>query len=109
MVLYHAHLLGVSGGGVGVDVFFVISGYLITTLVLDDIGKGRFSIGYFYERRIRRILPALFTVLLASSITAWILLLPPAAKEYGLSLMATVSFLVESTVPFQNKLLRTCR
>jgi len=92
VVLYHIGPRYVPGGFVGVDIFFVISGYLITALLLEDIRKERFSIGYFYERRIRRILPALFAVLLTSSIAAWITFFPIATRDYGLSLMATVSF-----------------
>ena len=60
VVLFHAHVPGVAGGFVGVVyVFFVISGYLITTLILDDLHAGRFSLGAFDQRRIRRIFPAL--------------------------------------------------
>ena len=66
VVLFHAGLAGFSGGYVGVDVFFVISGYLITRLIHDEMTDGRFSIVQFYERRIRRIFPALFAMLAAS-------------------------------------------
>ena len=65
VVFYHAGINLFSGGYVGVDVFFVISGYLITNIILSDIEKNRFSIKNFYERRARRILPALFLVSLA--------------------------------------------
>ena len=64
VVLYHAGFGVFSGGFVGVDVFFVISGYLITTLIIVDLEKGSYSITAFYERRARRILPALFFVML---------------------------------------------
>jgi len=60
VLFFHAGLPPFSGGFVGVDIFFVISGYLITGIILADIGKGRFSIATFYERRIRRIFPALY-------------------------------------------------
>ena len=63
VVLYHAHMPGVSGGFVGVDVFFVISGFLITSILAADVAAGRFSIVTFYERRVRRIFPALFVML----------------------------------------------
>ena len=65
VVFYHAGINLFSGGYVGVDVFFVISGYLITNIILSDVEKNRFSIKNFYERRARRILPALFFVSLA--------------------------------------------
>jgi len=70
VVLFHAGLVGFSGGYVGVDVFFVISGYLITRLIHDEMSAGRFSVARFYERRIRRIFPALFAVLAASTVAA---------------------------------------
>lgn len=59
---YHAHVPGFSGGYVGVDIFFVISGFLITRIILQDLARGSFSIINFYERRVRRIMPALFVV-----------------------------------------------
>jgi peptidoglycan/LPS O-acetylase OafA/YrhL len=92
VVLFHTRLVRVPGGFVGADIFFVISGYLITTLLLEDIRKERFSIANFYERRVRRILPALFAVLLFSSVAAYAILLPRDAKDYGRSLAATVFF-----------------
>lgn len=66
----------------GVDVFFVISGYLITTIIISDMESGRFSILEFYERRARRILPALFFVMAASLPFAWLLLLPGDMKQF---------------------------
>ena len=60
VILFHAGFELFNGGFVGVDVFFVISGYLITTILIEDLEKKRFSILKFYERRARRILPALF-------------------------------------------------
>src|SRR5580704_2760991 len=92
VVLFHAGMVRVSGGYVGVDVFFVISGYLITTILLEDIRRERFSIATFYERRARRILPALFTVLFFASLIAYKLLLPNDARDYGRSLIATLGF-----------------
>jgi peptidoglycan/LPS O-acetylase OafA/YrhL len=68
VVLFHAGVSQVSGGFVGVDIFFVISGYLITSLILGEMAEGRFSLLSFYERRIRRIFPALFLVLAVSSV-----------------------------------------
>ena len=60
IILFHAGFASFSGGFVGVDIFFVISGYLITMIVLSQIEKGEFSLVNFYERRARRILPALY-------------------------------------------------
>ena len=76
VVLYHAHMPGVSGGFVGVDVFFVISGFLITGILAADVAAGRFSIVTFYERRVRRIFPALFAMLAVSARRwrSWLLL-----------------------------------
>jgi peptidoglycan/LPS O-acetylase OafA/YrhL len=65
VILFHAGFGLFSGGFVGVDVFFVISGYLITSIILQELGTGTFSLMRFYERRARRILPALFVVVLA--------------------------------------------
>ncbi|MDJ1009699.1 MAG: acyltransferase family protein [Paracoccaceae bacterium] len=76
VVFYHAGLAGFSGGFVGVDVFFVISGYLITRIIHDEMLQGRFSILSFYERRARRILPALLAVLAASFVAGWVWLGP---------------------------------
>ena len=60
VILFHAGFELFSGGFVGVDVFFVISGYLIATIIISELAQGSFSIVNFYERRARRILPALF-------------------------------------------------
>jgi peptidoglycan/LPS O-acetylase OafA/YrhL len=87
---YHAGFPGLSGGYVGVDVFFVISGYLITGIILRECEAGTFSLASFWERRARRILPALFLVLAACLVPA-ILVLPPAMLEsFGASLGASV-------------------
>jgi peptidoglycan/LPS O-acetylase OafA/YrhL len=84
VVFYH---LGtpVSGGFVGVDVFFVISGYLITSVILADLRDGNFSFLKFYERRIRRILPALLAMLFVSTILACRYLTPAELEAYGKS------------------------
>jgi len=63
VILYHTGSSLVGGGFVGVDIFFVISGFLITGIVYGELVEGRFSIARFYERRARRILPAVFVVL----------------------------------------------
>lgn len=92
VILFHAGFSAFSGGFVGVDVFFVISGYLITTIITDEIAKGSFSIARFYERRARRILPALFVVLMACIPFAWWLMDPFEMKEFGQSILGTASF-----------------
>ncbi|SDZ94190.1 acyltransferase family protein [Microbulbifer marinus] len=88
----HAGLPGFSGGFVGVDVFFVISGYLITGILLREIGEDRFSLTSFYERRARRILPALFAVLIVSLAVGWFVLPPEPLKELAQSVLATLLF-----------------
>jgi peptidoglycan/LPS O-acetylase OafA/YrhL len=71
VVLFHARLFPFASGYVGVDIFFVISGYLIGGIILRDITARRFSFAMFYARRARRILPALFTVVLTSCLAGW--------------------------------------
>lgn len=93
VILFHAGFELFSGGFVGVDVFFVISGYLITTILIEDIENGRFSLLNFYERRARRILPALYFLLLMVAVLSTLLMSPQQLKEFGQSLIATVTFL----------------
>jgi peptidoglycan/LPS O-acetylase OafA/YrhL len=92
VILYHAGIPGVSGGFVGVDVFFVISGYLITGILLRELDAGTFSIVAFYERRARRILPALFLVLLVCIPFGWFLMDPYAFWRLGQGLIAVTFF-----------------
>ncbi|PIE06984.1 MAG: acyltransferase [Rhodobacterales bacterium] len=92
VILYHAGAAAFSGGFVGVDVFFVISGYLITTILIGELEQGRFSIINFYERRARRILPALFFVMLCTLPFAWVWMLPGQLKDYAQSLIAVSLF-----------------
>lgn len=87
VLFFHADI-GFPGGFVGVDVFFVISGYLITGLILNDLNGGRFSLRGFWERRVRRILPALTLVVIASLVAGWFLFLPPDLKALGRSVFA---------------------
>ena len=89
VILFHAGFELFSGGFVGVDVFFVISGYLITTILIEDIENKRFSIVNFYERRARRILPALFFVMLVCIPFAWMWMLPDPLENFGQSIVAT--------------------
>jgi peptidoglycan/LPS O-acetylase OafA/YrhL len=92
VLLFHAGFSWFKGGFIGVDVFFVISGYLITTLILAEKRAGRFSIVSFYERRARRILPALFVVMLACLIPAWLWMTPQRLANFGQSLVAVSAF-----------------
>jgi len=87
VVAYHFGL-GVPGGYGGVDVFFVISGFLIAGIIKSELDAGTFSIANFYVRRIRRILPALTVCLIATSIAAALFLFPYDFKKYGQSLKA---------------------
>ena len=80
----------VTGGYIGVDVFFVISGYLISAHILSEINAGRFSVVDFYERRVRRIFPALLVMLLITSILAWKFLLPAETENFAQSLIAAL-------------------
>ncbi len=90
VLAFHAGVPGFGGGFVGVDVFFVISGYLITGILLRDIDKGNFSILHFLERRARRIIPALYVVLIACLLAGWFFLMPDDLENLGQSTFATV-------------------
>ena len=93
VIFFHAGFKAFSGGFIGVDVFFVISGYLITTIISDEMEKSSFSLLNFYERRARRILPALFFVMLCSLPFAWFWMLPQDFKSFSQSLVAVTSYL----------------
>ncbi|HEX5046806.1 MAG TPA: acyltransferase family protein [Gammaproteobacteria bacterium] len=92
VMLFHARFWPFSGGFVGVDVFFVISGFLITSIIKKEIDRRDFSIAKFYERRIRRIFPALFLLLFAVTPAALLILLPVETARFGQSLLATAVF-----------------
>ncbi|KTR07047.1 hypothetical protein NS365_05225 [Aureimonas ureilytica] len=92
VILYHFKFTSFGGGYIGVDVFFVISGYLITGIIAREIEQGRFSFLSFYERRIRRIFPALFVVLMATAVYGLWGLYPTEYKELGGSIAATLAF-----------------
>ena len=90
---YHLGTARVKGGYVGVDVFFVISGYLIGSIILSEIAADKFSLLSFYERRIRRIFPALFVTLAVCALLAYKFFLPSELEEFAKSyLAATFSF-----------------
>ncbi len=87
-VLAYHYLGEPSGGYIGVDVFFVISGYLLSAIIISAVQAARFSLSGFYERRIRRIFPALFALLAITSAFAWFFLLPPDIVSFSRSTLA---------------------
>lgn len=93
VLLHHSGFHFLPGGFLGVDVFFVISGYLITSILMKEINAGSFSFISFYERRARRILPALFFMLAVVSVLSLFILEPKAIQQYGQSLVAVTAFL----------------
>ena len=98
VILYHAQInffenIFFSGGFIGVDIFFVISGYLITSLIIKELFQtNKFSFTYFYERRFRRLIPVLFFVMLASLPLGWSLLLPTSFVEFAKSIISSIAF-----------------
>ena len=92
VVLFHADFQNFNGGYVGVDIFFVISGYLIMSLILKEIENKEFSLINFYERRARRILPVLFLIILLCMPFAWIILLPADLELFIETAVASITF-----------------
>lgn len=101
VVFFHAGL-GFPGGFVGVDIFFVISGFLITGIVDRDIQDQKFSLVRFYERRIRRLYPALFAMLTVTTVAAVWLMIPQDFADFGGSLAATTVYASNFFFYFQN-------
>lgn len=93
VILFHAGFESFSGGFVGVDVFFVISGYLITTIIISEMGEGKFSLVNFYERRARRILPPLYLMIIIVIPIVLYVYPPHAVKDFFQSIVAVVIFL----------------
>jgi len=91
VILFHAGFPAFAGGFVGVDVFFVISGYLIASIIVEEMREGRFSFTRFFERRARRIIPALYAVILATIPLGWLFMLPDNFENLGQSIVATVA------------------
>lgn len=92
VIFFHLGAGPFAGGFVGVDVFFVVSGYLITSILLDEIGAGSFTYLGFYERRIRRIFPALFVMMGVSLPLALLVLVPEHLEDFGQSVIAAALF-----------------
>ncbi len=92
VIIFHAGLQWFSGGFVGVDIFFVISGYLITNIIISEMAEDSFSLKNFYERRARRILPALFFVTVVCMPFAWMWLAPSDLKDFGNSVASVGIF-----------------
>lgn len=92
VIFYHADIKVFSGGFVGVDIFFVISGYLITTIIFREINENEFSLAQFYERRIRRIFPALFTVLLFTVFVSYLFFDTNEFYDFGKTLVSATIF-----------------
>ena len=92
VLLFHAHAPGFSGGYVGVDIFFVISGFLITGIIAREVDEQRFSLVHFYERRFRRIMPALSLMILAVLAAACWLYLPGDIEGVPKSALAATLF-----------------
>ncbi|MFG1300233.1 acyltransferase family protein [Xanthobacter sp. V3C-3] len=92
VVLFHARIPPFDGGFIGVDVFFVISGFLITSILYREMAGGTYSLVDFYDRRIRRIFPSLFVVLAATTLLAALLLMPGQMKTYAATLIPSALF-----------------
>ena len=98
VIFFHAFPKYMRGGFTGVDVFFVISGYLITTIILEGLDRGDFSFSEFYSRRVRRIFPALIVVLVASLVFGWYFLLADELNQLGKHAVAGVGFVSNFTL-----------
>ncbi|WP_198164235.1 acyltransferase family protein [Bradyrhizobium jicamae] len=99
---FHAFPDAAPGGFVGVDVFFVISGFLITGIIARELELGRFSLIEFYNRRIRRIFPALIVVLCATLVLGWLWMLPSAFAQLGSDTFASAAFLANIALLLQS-------
>lgn len=92
VVAYHLDHRLAPGGYIGVDIFFVISGYLIGSILIKEFDAGKFSFARFFERRIRRLFPAYFVMALATASVSWFVLMPEAYRQFGQSLFAATIF-----------------
>lgn len=92
VILNHLNIFGFAGGFVGVDVFFVISGYLITSIILKEIKNGEFSFSRFYKRRVIRLAPAYFIVVLVTAFIAYMFMLPQELHNFSVSVFYSTFF-----------------
>lgn len=92
VVFYHAFPLKIQGGFIGVDIFFVISGFLISSIIMNSLKNKKFSFIEFYSRRINRIFPSLLFVLISSFIIGWFVLLPDELKQLGKHIVGAATF-----------------
>ncbi|WP_131781126.1 acyltransferase family protein [Legionella gresilensis] len=93
VVAFHAFPNRLKGGFIGVDIFFVISGYLISTIIFQNLDRGTFSFKEFYIRRVKRIFPALILVLISCFVFGWLVLLPDETKQLGKHMIGSASFI----------------
>src|SRR5205085_797763 len=102
VVAFHFETPGIFGGFVGVDIFFVISGYLITGIIQSELAAGHFSFARFYERRVRRLLPALYTLVVLTSasfaLAVWLMRHEGSANAFFMSPPRAWEFLVGGIV-----------
>jgi peptidoglycan/LPS O-acetylase OafA/YrhL len=101
VVAYHAAPNRVSGGFVGVDMFFVLSSYLISSIILREMDADRFSLARFYARRIRRLFPALLVVIAATAAAGWFYLLPHEMRALGGEIAAGAAYVINFTLQRQ--------
>jgi peptidoglycan/LPS O-acetylase OafA/YrhL len=95
VTIFHFDLLSLGKGGfIGVDIFFVISGFLITNIILSDLAEGRFTLGSFYARRVKRLYPALLTTLLLYLAAGYLLFLPDQFRELGVEALLSQLYVV---------------
>jgi peptidoglycan/LPS O-acetylase OafA/YrhL len=92
VLFFHFGFYGLSGGYIGVDVFFVISGYLITSIILTDLDKDTFSFKKFYEKRMRRLFPALFAMIFVSFLAGYYIFMPEEFSAFAQSAVATAIY-----------------
>ena len=92
VVVFHAFPKALAGGFAGVDVFFVISGFLISTIIIENLDRNSFSFADFYARRVRRIAPALILVLVANIAIGWYALVAYEQRELGKHVLAGATF-----------------
>ena len=102
VVLFHAFPEAMRGGFVGVDIFFVISGFLITGIIARELDLGRFSLLGFYNRRIRRIFPALIVVLCTVLVLGWLWMLPAAYAQLSADVFASAAFFANIALLLQS-------